>query len=95
MAAISVYTQSLGYAYDEASQGPDLASIIVSAQQNEEDHKSLEDHDLIAVEEVCSGESLFQSEAIPDQQRRPFLAPFLETFLCSRTGHSSVVDSEQ
>lgn len=91
MAAISVYAKSLGDANDQACQGPDLAGIVVSSEEDKEDDKGLENDNLVAIEEVCASKSLLQAEAVAVEEGCTIFSPTLDAFLRRRASYRAVV----
>lgn len=95
MAAISVNAKGLRNAYHESSQGPDLASIVVSTKQHQEDDKSLQYNHLVTVEKIGPRQSLLYAHAISAEQGGSVFAPPLHACFGCRACDCTVVDAEQ
>jgi hypothetical protein len=95
VATVSVNAQGLGDADDQSTQGPNLARIVISPQQDEEYDKSLKDDDFVAIQKVGARQSLLQTKAVPIEQDSTILAPSLNALLFRCTCHGAVVYGEQ
>lgn len=95
VAAVSVYSERLRDAYNQTSQRPDLARVIVAPHQDEEDDKRLQYDNLIAVEEVCPRQGLFQSKSISIQQCSSVFSPSFQTGFRGGACYGAVVYGKQ
>jgi len=92
MAAVPMNTKSLRNSDDQTRQSPDLPRVVVPAKKHKECDECLKHNDLIAVEEVCSRQTLLQSDTISAEHGRSILTPSLQAVFGSRACDCAIVN---